>query len=49
MPKEARYDTGAYVRPDGRAPLIGDSDSSRVLSIAPRAGDDVAHVGAANK
>jgi hypothetical protein len=34
-----RY-VGAYLRPDGRAPLIGDSDSGQVLPIARRAGDD---------
>jgi hypothetical protein len=31
---------GAYLRPDGRAPLIGDSDSGQVLPITRRAGDD---------
>lgn len=30
----------AYLRPDGRAPLIGDSDSGQVLPVVRRAGDD---------
>lgn len=30
----------AYLRPDGSAPLIGDSDSGRILPIAERAADD---------
>jgi len=30
----------AYLRPDGRAPLIGDSDSGQVLPLRRRAGDD---------
>jgi hypothetical protein len=30
----------AYLRPDGRAPLIGDSDSGQALPIVPRSGDD---------
>jgi hypothetical protein len=30
----------AYLRPDGRAPLIGDSDSGQVLPIVRRPGDD---------
>ena len=30
----------AYLRPDGRAPLIGDNDSGRILPLAPHAGDD---------
>jgi uncharacterized heparinase superfamily protein len=34
----------AYLRPDGRAPLIGDSDSGQVLPIVRRAGDDHAYV-----
>src|ERR1700738_2150088 len=34
----------AYLRPDGRAPLIGDSDSGQVLPIVPRTGDDHAYV-----
>jgi uncharacterized heparinase superfamily protein len=32
--------TRAYLRPDGRAPLIGDSDSGQILPIVKRAGDD---------
>jgi hypothetical protein len=34
----------AYLRPDGRAPLIGDSDSGQVLPIVRRTGDDHAYV-----
>ena len=34
----------AYLRPDGRAPLIGDSDSGQVLPVVRRAGDDHAYV-----
>jgi hypothetical protein len=34
----------AYLRPCGRAPLIGDTDSGQVLPIQPRAGDDHAYV-----
>jgi hypothetical protein len=34
----------AYLRPDGSAPLIGDSDSGQVLPIVPRAGDDHAYI-----
>lgn len=34
----------AYLRPDGRAPLIGDTDGGRVLPIGPRAADDHAYV-----
>ena len=34
----------AYLRPDGRAPLVGDSDSGQVLPIVRRAGDDHAYV-----
>lgn len=34
----------AYLRPDGRAPLIGDSDSGQVLPIVARTGDDHAYV-----
>jgi hypothetical protein len=34
----------AYLRPDGRAPLIGDSDSGQVLPISRRAADDHAYV-----
>jgi hypothetical protein len=30
----------AYLRPDGRAPLIGDTDSGQVLPIVGRAADD---------
>jgi uncharacterized heparinase superfamily protein len=30
----------AYLRPDGRAPLIGDSDSGQVLPIVRRSADD---------
>jgi hypothetical protein len=34
----------AYLRPDGGAPLIGDSDSGQVLPIVRRSGDDHAYV-----
>jgi hypothetical protein len=34
----------AYLRPDCRAPLIGDSDSGQVLPIVRRSGDDHAYV-----
>ena len=34
----------AYLRPDGRAPLIGDSDSGHILPIADRAADDHEYV-----
>jgi len=34
----------AYLRPDGRAPLIGDSDSGQVLPIVRRAGNDHAYL-----
>lgn len=34
----------AYLRPDGHAPLIGDSDSGRVLPIGNHADDDHAYV-----
>jgi Heparinase II/III N-terminus/Heparinase II/III-like protein len=34
----------AYLRPDGYAPLIGDSDSGQVLPIVRRRGDDHAYV-----
>ena len=34
----------AYLRPDGRAPLIGDSDSGQVFQLARRRGDDHAYV-----
>ncbi|HEX5704190.1 MAG TPA: alginate lyase family protein [Pyrinomonadaceae bacterium] len=36
----------AYLRPDGRAPLIGDSDSGQILPIVKRAGDDHAYLAA---
>ena len=35
---------GAYLRPDGYAPLIGDSDSGQVLPISRRRADDHAYV-----
>ncbi|PYS47459.1 MAG: hypothetical protein DMF68_15895, partial [Acidobacteria bacterium] len=34
----------AYLRPDGRAPLIGDTDSGQVLPICKRAADDHAYL-----
>src|SRR5262249_6947156 len=34
----------AYLRPDGHAPLIGDSDSGQILPIVARRGDDHAYV-----
>lgn len=34
----------AYLRPDGRAPLIGDSDSGQVMPMVRRAADDHAYV-----
>jgi Heparinase II/III-like protein/Heparinase II/III N-terminus len=34
----------AYLRPDGRAPLVGDSDSGRVLPVADRGADDHGYV-----
>lgn len=34
----------AYLRPDGRAPLIGDSDSGQILPIVKRVGDEHAYV-----
>src|SRR5712692_9842217 len=34
----------AYLRPDGRAPLLGDTDSGQVLPIVRRTGDDHAYV-----
>src|SRR5258707_995240 len=34
----------AYLRPDGRAPLIGDSDSGQIMPIVRRAGDDHAYL-----
>jgi hypothetical protein len=36
--------TRAYLRPDGRAPLIGDSDSGQILPIVKHSGDDHAYV-----
>src|SRR5262245_26925353 len=36
--------TAAYLRPDGRAPLIGDSDSGQAVPIIKRAGDDHAYL-----
>ena len=36
--------TRAYLRPDGRAPLIGDSDSGQVFPIVKREGDDHAYL-----
>src|SRR5262249_32793530 len=36
--------TRAYLRPDGRVPLIGDSDSGQVLPIVKRAGTDHEYV-----
>ena len=34
----------AYLRPDGRAPLVGDTDGGRLLPLAPRAADDHAYL-----
>jgi Heparinase II/III-like protein/Heparinase II/III N-terminus len=34
----------AYLRPDGRAPLIGDTDSGQVLPIVRRSADDHAYL-----
>lgn len=34
----------AYLRPDGRAPLVGDTDSGRVLPIVERSADEHAYV-----
>lgn len=34
----------AYLRPDGRAPLIGDTDGGQVLPLVHRAADDHAYV-----
>jgi Heparinase II/III-like protein/Heparinase II/III N-terminus len=34
----------AYLRPDGHAPLIGDSDSGQVFPIVRRAGNDHAYI-----
>ncbi len=36
--------TRAYLRPDGRAPLIGDADSSQILPIVKRSADQHAYV-----
>jgi hypothetical protein len=36
----------AYIRPDGRAPLIGDSDNGRVLPFNKHDGDDHAYLAA---
>ena len=36
--------TRAYLRPDGRAPVMGDSDSGQILPIVKRAGDEHAYV-----
>ena len=33
-----------YLRPDGRAPLVGDTDSGQVLAIVKRAADDHGYV-----
>jgi hypothetical protein len=38
------YYMRAYLRPDGRAPLIGDTDSGQILPLVPRSGDDHAYV-----
>jgi hypothetical protein len=34
----------AYLRPDGRAPLVGDTDTGQAVPICKRAGDDHAYV-----
>jgi hypothetical protein len=34
----------AYLRPDGRAPLVGDTDGGQALPITHRAGDDHAYL-----
>jgi hypothetical protein len=34
----------AYLRPDGRAPLVGDTDSGQILPIVQRSADDHAYV-----
>ncbi len=34
----------AYLRPDGRAPLVGDTDGGRFLPLAPRAADEHAYL-----
>lgn len=36
--------TQAYLRPDGQAPLVGDSDSGQILPIVKRAGNDHAYL-----
>ena len=36
--------TRAYLRPDGRAPLVGDADGGQALPLAPRAADDHAYL-----
>src|SRR6185503_4267625 len=36
--------TRVYLRPDGHAPLIGDSDSGQILPLVKRSGDDHAYV-----
>jgi Heparinase II/III-like protein/Heparinase II/III N-terminus len=36
--------TRAYLRPDGRAPLVGDADGGRALALARRAADEHAYV-----
>jgi hypothetical protein len=36
--------TRVYLRPDGRAPLIGDADSSQILPIVKRSADDHGYV-----
>jgi Heparinase II/III-like protein/Heparinase II/III N-terminus len=36
--------TRAYLRPDGRAPLVGDADGGRALPLALRAADEHAYV-----
>lgn len=38
------YYLRAYLRPDGRAPLVGDSDSGQFLHITKRAADDHAYL-----
>ena len=38
------YFIRAYLRPDGRTPLIGDSDSGQFFPITKRAGDDHAYL-----
>ncbi|HEX8351552.1 MAG TPA: alginate lyase family protein, partial [Pyrinomonadaceae bacterium] len=34
----------AYLRPDGRAPLVGDTDGGRFLPLAPRGADEHAYL-----